>query len=67
MLASTFVVASRMGLEIYQYMKKHKVSPVKNMLGPMTQVREYDDDLPLSQAINSNAVFTFTFLLCIQI
>jgi len=32
------IVASRLGIKLHGYMKEHKVNPMKNMIGPMTQV-----------------------------
>ena len=33
-----YVVASRIGIKMQKYMTEHKVNPMKNVIGPMSQV-----------------------------
>jgi len=38
MLTVACVAASRIGQKMFAYVKEHKVSPIKNLVGPMSQV-----------------------------
>jgi len=38
MLSVACVAASRIAVKMYAYVKEHKVNPVKNVVGPMSQV-----------------------------
>ena len=41
MSAVTCVAAGRIAAKMYAYVKQHKVNPMKNFIGPMSQVHDW--------------------------